>query len=48
MFIINNNFTFINLGFHVPQIPSVHSGTETALVRALAVGKETRKSVGYE
>lgn len=44
IFIINDNFTFINLGFHFPQIPSVRRGTETALVRALTVGKETSKS----
>ena len=44
IFIINNNFTFINLGFHLPQIPSVHSGAEAALTRALAVGKEIIKS----
>ena len=44
IFIVNDNFTFINPGFHFPQIPSVHSGTETALVRALTVGKETSES----
>ena len=43
VFIIKNNFTFINPGFHFPQIPRIHSGTETALVRALTVGKETWK-----
>ena len=44
IFIINNNFTFIIPGFHFPQIPIMHSGTEAALTRALTVGKETIKS----
>ena len=41
---MNYNFTFINLGFQFPQIPSVHDGTETALTRALTVGKEAIKT----
>lgn len=33
----------MNLGFHFSQIPSVRGSTETALTRALTVGKDEKR-----